>query len=252
MWSLAELGEFAEATRRAEEAQRLAEDENPLGLIMACMGVGWSTSVRGTSPLAMPALEQGLQVCHTFGLTALVFHGIAASLGAAYALANRTAEAIPLLRKVTDQAASMKLVSDLIWSDSAWGALALNRANGDAAQLGSHALDLARKHKQRGHEVYALRLLGEVAARRDPADVQEAEAHFPGANWPRLGMRPLVAHCHLGLGKLYLHTGSARAGARAPPTATTMYREMEMQFYLEQAETELASDRPIVGQTDGP
>jgi hypothetical protein len=68
----------------------------------------------------------------------------------------------------------------------------------------------------------------------------------------RLGMRPLVAHCHLGLSKLYRRTGKRQEAQEHLGTATTMYREMDMRFYLEQAETEMASDRPIVGQMDGP
>src|SRR5262245_8287255 len=96
-WS---LGEFEEATRRTEAALRLAEAlDNPFGLITACMGVGM-VYVRQGNAAAVPPLERGLQLCRTFGFTAILFHGIAASLGAAYALANRTAEAIPLLRKV--------------------------------------------------------------------------------------------------------------------------------------------------------
>jgi hypothetical protein len=67
-----------------------------------------------------------------------------------------------------------------------------------------------------------------------------------------LGMRPLVAHCHLGLGNLYRRTGKRQEAHEHLTTATTMYREMGMRFYLEQAEAEMASDRPIVGQTDGP
>ena len=65
-------------------------------------------------------------------------------------------------------------------------------------------------------------------------------------------MRPLVAHCHLGLGKLYRRTGKREEAQEHLTTATTMYREMDMRFYLEQAEAAMASDRPIVGQTDGP
>ena len=65
-------------------------------------------------------------------------------------------------------------------------------------------------------------------------------------------MRPLVAHCHLGLGKLYWSTGKRQEAHEHLTTATTMYRERDMGFYLEQAETEMASYRPIVGQTDGP
>ncbi len=241
-WSLAELGEFGEATRRAEASLRLTQAlDNPFGLIMACMGVGMVYVRQGNAAAAMPPLEQGLQVCHTFGFTALVFHGIAASLGAAYALANRTAEAIPLLRKVADQAASMKLVSDHLLGAIPLGEVAL--ATGqieEAAQRGGHALDLARQHKQRGHEVYALRLLGEVAAQRDPPDVEAAEEHYRSAMAlaHELGMRPLIAHCHLGLGKLYRRTGKREQAQEHLTTATTMYREMGMQHWLDQAEAE--------------
>jgi class 3 adenylate cyclase/tetratricopeptide (TPR) repeat protein/ribosomal protein L40E len=242
-WSLAELGQFAEATRQTEESLRLAEAiENPIGLIMACMGVGMVHLRQGNASAAMPPLEQGLQVCHTFGLTALMFHGIAGSLGAAYALANRTAEAVPLLRKVADQAAAMKLVSDHLLGAIPLGEVWLSTGRiADAAQLGRQALDLARKHKQRGHEVYALRLLGEVAARRDPSDVGEAVAHYWGAigQAHELGMRPLVAHCHLGLAKLYRRTDKRQEAREHLTTATAMYREMDMRFWLKQAEAEM-------------
>ena len=51
-----------------------------------------------------------------------------------------------------------------------------------------------------------------------------------------LGMRPLVAHCHLGLGKLYRRTGERERAREHLSTATTMYREMDMRFWLDQAE----------------
>ncbi len=242
-WSLAELGEFAEATRQTQESLRRAEAlENPLALIMACMGVGMVHLRQGNAPAAMPPLELGLQTCYTFGFTALIFHGIAASLGAAYALANRPAEAIPLLRKVADQSASMKLVSDHLLGAIPLGHVWLSTGRmEDAAQLGRQALDLARKHKQRGHEVYALRLLGEVAARRDPPDVEEATAHYRGAIElaHELGMRPLAAHCHLGLGSLYRRTGQRQEAQAHLTTARSMYLEMDMRFWLEHAEVEM-------------
>jgi hypothetical protein len=52
-------------------------------------------------------------------------------------------------------------------------------------------------------------------------------------------MRPLVAHCHLGLRKLYRRTGKREQAQEHLATATTMYREMGMRFWLEQAEAEL-------------
>ena len=150
---------------------------------------------------------------------------------------------MPLLRKVAEQAGSMKLVSDHLLGAIPLGEVAL--ATGqieEAAQLGGHALDLARLHKQGGHEVYALRLLGEVAAQRDPPDVETAEGHYRSAMAlaHERGMRPLIAHCHLGLGKLYRRTGKREQAHEHLTTATTMYREMDMRFWLEQAEAELA------------
>ena len=52
-------------------------------------------------------------------------------------------------------------------------------------------------------------------------------------------MRPLVAHFHLGLGKLYRRTGKRQEAREHLTIATTMYREMDMRFWLERAEPEL-------------
>jgi hypothetical protein len=52
-------------------------------------------------------------------------------------------------------------------------------------------------------------------------------------------MRPLVAHCHLGLGKLCRRTDKREEAREHLTTATTMYREMAMRFWLEHAEAEL-------------
>jgi hypothetical protein len=56
-------------------------------------------------------------------------------------------------------------------------------------------------------------------------------------------MRPLVAHCHLGLGKLYRRTGQRQEAKEFLTTATTMYREMGMTYWLEQTESEMAALR---------
>ena len=87
-----------------------------------------------------------------------------------------------------------------------------------------------------------LRLLGEVTAQRHPPDVPQAEAHYQQALAlaEELGMRPLQAHCHLGLGMLYAAT-SQREQARAElSTAIALYRAMDMTFWLPQAEAVLA------------
>jgi len=104
------------------------------------------------------------------------------------------------------------------------------------------ALTLSREHKERGHEAYVMRLLGEIALRREPLEAEQAEASYQQALAlaEELGMRPLLAHCHLGLGKLYTKIGR-RAEARAELSAAiALYRAMEMTFWLPQAEATLA------------
>jgi hypothetical protein len=87
---------------------------------------------------------------------------------------------------------------------------------------------------------HALHLPCGVASHPDRFDAESAETNYRKAlalAEPR-GMRPLVAHCHLGLGKLYRRTGQREQAQEHLTVATTMYREMDMRFWLEQAETE--------------
>jgi len=111
---------------------------------------------------------------------------------------------------------------------------------GPATAATREALELARRHGERGNEAEALRVLGEVTAGAG-GDMAEAAAHLlealalAGA----LHTRPLAAHCHLGLGKLYRRIGKRQEAQEHLTTATTMYREMDMRFWLDQAEAEM-------------
>ena len=96
--------------------------------------------------------------------------------------------------------------------------------------------------KERGHEAYALRLLSEFHTHRDPPEVEAAETHYRQALAlaEELGMRPLQAHCHLGLGTLYTRTGQREQARAELSTAIALYRAMDMHFWLPQAEAALA------------
>jgi carbon-monoxide dehydrogenase medium subunit len=86
-------------------------------------------------------------------------------------------------------------------------------------------------------------LVREVTARRDPPEYADGHYRDALALADELRMRPLVAHCHLGLGKLYRRTGKREEAHEHLTTATGLYREMDMRFWLEQAEAELVGEK---------
>jgi len=120
----------------------------------------------------------------------------------------------------------------------------------EAWQHAHQALDLARQHKERANEALALHQLGTVQAHADPLDTVQAEAYYQQALAlaEELGMRPLVAHCHHGLGRLYHQTGRAEQARTALSAAITLYRAMDMTLWLPQAEAALAQ---VEGQQRG-
>ena len=107
----------------------------------------------------------------------------------------------------------------------------------EATTHAREARALTRRLGARGGEALALCLAGDVASTRGAEDAPGyyREALALAAE---LGMRPLVAHCHLGLGKLSRRTGKPEQAREHLNTATTMYREMGMTYWLEQAEAE--------------
>ena len=112
----------------------------------------------------------------------------------------------------------------------------------DARACADRAVRLTRERGERGHEAWALRLLGEIASRHDRPDVATAEAHYGAAIAvaSELGMRPLVAHCHLGCGTLYAKIGQLEHARAELSTAIDLYRAMAMTCWLPQAEAALA------------
>jgi len=104
------------------------------------------------------------------------------------------------------------------------------------------ALEFSRAHQERGDEAYALRLLGESHTRHNPPEVERAEAHYRQALAlaDELGMRPLVAHCHRGLGTLYSQMEWMEQARAALSAAIDLYRAMDMTFWLPQTEAALA------------
>jgi tetratricopeptide (TPR) repeat protein len=108
-------------------------------------------------------------------------------------------------------------------------------------RVGRSALT-TREHQERGNQAYALRLLGDIAAQREPPQMEQAETHYQQALVlaDELGMRPLQAHCHRGLGTLYAKIGQREQARAELSAAIDLYRAMDMTFWLLQAEATLA------------
>ena len=239
--ALAEGGVFDEGEAHGQDAIRIAEAlDHPFSLVEACVGLAYVHSVRGDLNGAIRPAERAVALCRDWTLTTFAPHAMA-TLGQVYAGLGRVEESLPWLQQA------------LAGHDSAgigyFYAVSLVQV-GEAYRLAGHvedaracanrALALTRERGERGHEAWALRLLGEIAAHADPLDPDSAKQHYSQAltRATELGMRPLVAHCHLGLGRMYRRTGDQAKAHEHLTTATTMYRAMGMRFWLARAEAE--------------
>jgi DNA-binding NtrC family response regulator/tetratricopeptide (TPR) repeat protein len=241
---LAERGVFEEGGRHGQAAIQIAEAlDHPYSLVVACLGLAYLAGVKGELTRAARLLERAVAQCRDSDIT-LLTPAAMASLGHVYALSGRTGESVLSLEQARTayESAGIGYLHSL-------GVMQLGEAYllaghvEDARACADRALALTRERGEQGHEAWVLRLLGEIAAQADPQDLASAEEHYGRAlaRATELGMRPLVAHCHLGLGKLYRRAGD-QAGAEARlTTACAMYREMGMTFWLEKAEAEPGS-----------
>jgi tetratricopeptide (TPR) repeat protein len=234
-----ELGTFAQGQAYGEEGLQIAEVVgHPASCMLASWGLGMLALRQEALGRALSQFEQALSLCQEADLP-MYFPRIAAALGAAYILAGRVGEAVPLLTRAMAQTREPEVVGFETLCPLALGeALGLADRVAEAHVLAERALALAQAHQERDQQAYALRLLGEIAARREPPEHGQAEAHYQQALAlaNELGMRPLQAHCHRGLGTLYAATGQREQARAALTTAIEMYRVLDMTFWLPQAE----------------
>jgi class 3 adenylate cyclase/tetratricopeptide (TPR) repeat protein len=247
----AELGTFAVGNALAAEGLQIAEAvAYPASFMFALWGVGLVRLLQGDLPRALPPLERAVGLYQEKDRPAW-FPSVATALGAAYTLSGRLADALPLLTQAVEQSTVMEAVVDQACYYLALGEAQLLAGHLEEAwTLAERALVFSHAHQEGGHQAYALRLLGDIAARREPPEVVQAEAHYQQALAlaEKLGMRPLVAHCHHGLGTLYSTAGWREQARAALSTAIEMYRAMAMAWWLPQAEAVLAQ----IGKVETP
>jgi tetratricopeptide (TPR) repeat protein len=236
-FALGHLGQFSEALACAEEGLRIAEAANHAYSITSSLYTfGVILLLRQDDTAALRILERGVEIWQK--LQSPPWGALTAALGVAHCRTGRLSYGLALLEAAPDQSPG-----DFIYPRVmalAEGYLFARRAE-DARLQAQRALELSRQRGEHGSEAYALRVLAQAAAYAGPPDIDASAQHYQAAlalAEPR-GMRPLVAHCHLGLAKLYRRTGKREQAREHLTTATTMYREMEMRFWLEQADAEM-------------
>jgi tetratricopeptide (TPR) repeat protein len=241
-WSLAELGAFAEGQACCEEAMQVAEAmQHPFSLAVACCSAGVVALYQGDGSTAINWLERSLAVCPSEDLP-IWFPWIAACLGAAYAVGGRVTAALPLLEEAVERAAQM---SAMVYQARrlAWLGEAYLRAGRmpDALECTERALTLARELQEPSSQAQALWLRGEIAAHRVPPECEAAETAYRQAQTlaETLGLRPLLAHCHLGLGALYDKLNQPEPARLELSAAVELFRSMDMTFWLSRAEAAL-------------
>jgi tetratricopeptide (TPR) repeat protein len=170
----------------------------------------------------------------------LLFYLASSTLGYAYVLAGRVSDALPLLEQsVSTEAMGVMRGKVHVWLSEAY--LRLGRLD-EALAVAVRGLDLCCAQTRQGDQAWALRLLGDIHAHRQPPQAERAEAAYREALAlaEALGMRPLQAHCHLGLGMLYATTGQREQARPELSAAIELYRALDMTFWLPQAQAALS------------
>jgi DNA-binding SARP family transcriptional activator len=251
---LSELGEFARGLAYLEETAKICQArENWWGLAHLLNSRAAIQLRRGDFGAAIPLLEEALEVCRSRRHFPAVVPLATANLGYGYALAGRPSEAVPLLEQaLTDAKRFSAAGGEALWSLWLAEAHLLAAQLDQATAMAQRALALAVQRKERAQEAYAHRLFGEIASHDARRDVAEAERHYHLAVSlaEEMGMRPLLAHCHLGLGQLHCRLAQPDDARQHLTTAAAMYREMDMEYWLGTATALASSDERYPAAAD--
>jgi class 3 adenylate cyclase/tetratricopeptide (TPR) repeat protein len=239
MRALADLGDFDAALARGGEAIRLSElTDYPFSQALCLEGLGYAHLRLGQIPQAIEVLERGLEICNQWQIH-LNLYVIQAYLGYAYALTGQDTKAVELLAESARIDAGFHPALRVAMLGEAHllaGRLDL------AQQCADRALTLADLGEEHGSRAWTLRLAAETALALGLENAGQAAEHYRAALVlaTDLTMRPLQAHCHLGLGKLYRRIGSVDDARLELSAAIALLGELRMTLWLPEAEAELA------------
>jgi tetratricopeptide (TPR) repeat protein len=242
------LGRFTEAMGPAEEAIAIAESAHNQYIIgQAHQAAGVLHLNKGDWDKARVLLERSAAAFRAAGDVLNLPHIVGLS---AWALARigETTEAVGRLQEGGQSYELLRARPETSGWASRMVAPGLGRASlllgrtTEARQFAQQALEAVQHHADRRSHPYTLLLLGDIATHPDQFDAEKGEQYYRKALAlaEERKMRPLVAHCHAGLGRLYRRTGRRQEAQEHLTIATTMYREMGMTYFWERVEAEAA------------
>ncbi len=241
--SLAELGRYDEATAYQAQTMQLAEPTHHAFTVgLAHWAAATLYLVKGDWVAARPVIERSIAEVRT-GNVVIVLPWVIAPSAWVLAQLGEPSESLNRLRegeRLLERQVAKGIIGHRAWAHHSLGRAALVLGRLDEAQNQSdRALESSPCHP--GYAAHALHLLGDISSHPDRFDAESGETRYREAlalAQPR-GMRPLVAHCHLGLGTLCRCTGKRERAQVHLTTAATMYRDMAMRFWLERAKAEI-------------
>ena len=241
-FTLAELGDFHAADACADQALRVADGAgHAYGQTIARTLAGLVWLRRGHLDRAFGYLQPSLEACREKHLD--VWRPLPSSLlGLTQALAGRLDEALPLLRDGVHLSEVLGVNAYLaLWMlNLAEGQMAAGQLD-QARETARHALDLAVSHKERGHQAWAWRLMGDLDSRGDATALAQAEENYRRAlnTAEELRMQPVIAHAKMGLGRVMRLRGDRERAEEYLVTAFMMFRGMDVPFWVRRCGEEM-------------
>jgi len=240
--ALAELGDFSAALQTGEESVRLSElHDTPFGLFHACSGLGSAQLMKGDVDSALSTLLRAVTVAQASDLP-LLANTAQAFAGYAYLHAGNLDEARARLERATAYNDSTGFMTFQSMSLVYLSEVHLRSREFDkAAATAERAAQMSLEYRQDAYHAWALWMQGEVSAYCTPPNTEAAETRYRESirSATELGMRPLIAHSYASLARLYRGSGQRAESSAHFHTATTMYRDMGMTYWLEKAEAEM-------------